>query len=40
MKRQSQQKSKEDDSDLFTPEEEKIAGEIEKMPLEDIPYEI
>ena len=26
--------------ELFTEEEEKIAQEIEKMPLEDIPYEI
>ena len=27
-------------SEFFTPEEEKIAQEIEKLPLEDIPYEI
>ena len=34
------QRSNEDSTEIFTPDEEKIAQDIEKMPLEDIPYEI
>ena len=33
-------KQEEETADLFTPEEEQIAEQIEKMPIEEIPYEI
>lgn len=33
-------KPEEEEGEFFTPEEQKIAQEIEKMPLDDIPYDI